>query len=501
MLCGPFYVFCLPVYRYRFILEKITAPCFVATKLLIKMATGAFILILFFIGVSGSQLTNNVLSYIENWNENAVPVKGRVLVVYHVGAATIEASLEASVNNLKLFTAAVNSHLLTSKLRAYYIFNVVGGNASWAMKENLLPTHLKNVLVLSSSSDKEYLRSHIDIVQNLGTKVMSMVQTVVFLSDHVRGPFSDRINGQWLQVITGLFEENSRLGILGSLVSCEIAPHVQTHMFSARSSILADVFQKLLASQSAASAISTSIQTPSPVLNSNQLLDITFTRIVTKLGYQVTSILNARRFNNTVFHGTCRRKRKLPTGSTTSSATLEAVAVHSNPLTWCDLDPVLAMFVPWGGVFLKVRGFYCDDMVQAILTNTIQIALAEPATNVSLPETIYGGPQYGLYREYNAEQWRDRSIAHIQEHPIVMDPPDSKVCILVRTSLMHGAAATNRLPTVSVSIDNFIHCKNDHLYWFLSFFSFVCSLFFTLPFTLSLDSVSIPFSSTTAIES
>jgi hypothetical protein len=117
----------------------------------------------------------------------------------------------------------------------------------------------------------------------LGQELVSQFGTVLFFNDLARGPFSLRKNGQWLGEFTAML---SGSGIVGSVISCQGGPHVQTHSFAMRSGLAWDVLSRHFTSQ-------------------NSKLEVSISQDALALGHSMSSIFD-KWHSRGAFHGHCR---------------------------------------------------------------------------------------------------------------------------------------------------------------------------------------------------
>ena len=414
-----------------------------------------------FVDDYGLQL--KVIQKIAKYDAENITISQRCLVVYYIGSVPAEDSMDVIVNNVKLFVSAMQSHSETAKNRAFYIFRVVGGGENTLIKH--LPLTSNNAAFMKCAPGSSDLFTHINTVAVLGDTIMSKFQSVVFLNEEARGPFEGRRNGEWLKAFTAVFETTPNIGMVGPLISCEIAPHVQTHVFAMRSSVALEVFSEF------------NPRKPAGRRNRAKHLEISFTTEILNMGYNITSLFYKRRFDKEVFGGQC------------ISGEGNSMQYKSNPTSWCDIKPRDALFMKWGGPPLRIKGYYCQDTIESIRKATVGIALAEPYLDLVLPETVYGGRLHALHKEYDEEEWRDRTTQPLRAYPPVPvpaaqdqaagaststvlalpagkvavptlppPPPVQKVCLLVRTALMHGRAASNSTRNVRMDLDLLIRC-------------------------------------------
>lgn len=379
-----------------------------------------------------SLLQQKVLEYASALDAKQVAVESRSLVVYHVGNVTSEDSLDVLVNNVKFFASAVAQHSEVASHHAFYIFRVAGGHRSKLVQH--VPAEAINIAVVRCLPIHTDLQTHMHTVVLLGDAV-SKFHSAIFLNHHSRGPFVDRANGAWMQHFTSPLIANSQLGLIGSTLSCESSPHVQTHAFAMRTTVAMQVFGDLRPNRS------------HPQKHSLNALEFSITSDVLGIGYNISSLYHQRKAHVPVFNGDCLQNQS-------SSCSL----FKANPTSWCDLSPTELVFLSWGGAPMRLRGFYCQDTMDRVRDATLAIAVAERTLQLVLPETIHGGHFYGISKEFDLEMWRDRAVVPHTVHAL-HSPEDSAeaVCFLVRSAFMQGEIANSR--TVRMDLNVLIKCK------------------------------------------
>eukprot|EP00598_Pedospumella_elongata_P013970 CAMPEP_0185013418 /NCGR_PEP_ID=MMETSP1098-20130426/98793_1 /TAXON_ID=89044 /ORGANISM="Spumella elongata, Strain CCAP 955/1" /LENGTH=643 /DNA_ID=CAMNT_0027542485 /DNA_START=142 /DNA_END=2071 /DNA_ORIENTATION=- len=303
------------------------------------------------VGVLGSSISCEFAPHVQS---HALALRNDAAVLGEISSGE---SLDVVENNVKIFSAAVQSHLTSANHQAYYIFRIVGGKKNKLARH--LPSNLANVALSKCAAHAKHdLAAHVHTIQMLGEEVISKFHSILFLSHEARGPFEGRANGAWWSRITRIFNSYPHVGILGSSISCEFAPHVQSHALALRSDAAVRI---LLTSQI------------------KGLLETGLTTTALKLGYNISSLTYQRRWNETVFTGECRHEKG------------NYPMYDANPSSWCDIRPEDALFMKWGGAPLSLRGYYCQRTIDSIREATLKIAEADQSVHLALPETIFGG--------------------------------------------------------------------------------------------------------------
>lgn len=376
-----------------------------------------------------------ILQKIAGFEREQIPPSKRSLAIYYVANPTPDVdSVGILENNVKIFAGAVRSHSQDAPHHAFYVFCVVAGNDNVLRKH--LPTDSPNAAFVSvSSAHGGDLASHVHMVALLGDNIISKFHSVLFVNQDARGPFIDRTNGAWWGHFISKMNERPSMVLVGPMISCEIAPHVQTHAFAMRSDAVMEILSEFNPRSAAGKR------------NKAKQLETALSTEALSAGYEIASIYYHKHLNKTVFDGKCVSK---PGNA----------LYKSNPTSWCGVQPRDAVFMKWGGHPLRIRGYFCQDTIDAIKAETLVIAEHDRGLGLDLPETLYGGKVHALHKEYDHEIDRDRTV---QKVAIKKSPPppvtNSKVCFIVRTTTIHGRAASRNTRQVPMELNTLIQCK------------------------------------------
>ena len=384
--------------------------------------------------INDAELHIKVLERITGMDSSEIDKSQRVLIVYYVHAHSFEDSKDVGENNLKLFISAMLSQTARSVYHTYCIFRIVGGITNVYSK--YIPPDMQYTAQMKISHDHEYLAAQFHTVAILDEAIMGKFGSVLFLSNHVRGPFFDRQNGEWLKHFLEPMKQHPEIGIVGPSISCEGGAHIQTHAFALRSEI----------------ALHLSIQFSGhkKYLRKRKVVhnhDIQLSTEITELGYQLSAIYYTQRFGLTMFGGHC------------ASGTSNSILFMNNPTSWCQVRPENILFMKWGGAPLRVRGYYCQDTVDSVRNTTLQITQSEPTLELTIPETYQGNGWYTPMKEYDVELYRQPYVVQklLKQSS---STPQKKVCLIVRTAHMHGERASRASRTVPMDLKVFVTCKS-----------------------------------------
>jgi hypothetical protein len=399
-------------------------------------------------------MTVKLVTAIKKYEDTSVPVRDRSLIIYHIGKASPIDSPDVIANNVRMFVSALQSQQIGDIHQSFYIFKVTGGEEFFSSLHEVLPSHLPNVAVIKCEYCDNNLVASMSTIATLGAGIVPKFQMVVSLNHEVRGPLVHRQNGKWLREIGAKFDENKHLGLLGPMISCETAPHVQMYMFVGRGQIMVDV----------AHGLKSKLPSFEEPHRNTVKEEISVNEMVLGMGYDVASLLEFRSFA-AVANSTGTAEPPNICGSSGAAVALK----NTNPHSWCHIDVLTAIFVKWGGAPLRLLGFHCDDFIEQIREVTVSISMVEPRAGLVVPETIYGGPFYALYKEYNNEEWLDHTVRETlkmkeampstEKKSAIAKELDSHICLLVRTTAMHGRATVQKSRALDTGLDTLVKCK------------------------------------------
>mmetsp|Transcript_21617 Transcript_21617/g.36213 ORF Transcript_21617/g.36213 Transcript_21617/m.36213 type:complete len:702 (+) Transcript_21617:56-2161(+) len=369
-------------------------------------------------------LKQKLMAKIQDYKKYNIPINERSLIMYHVGMPSKEDSVDVLANNIRMFAEAMATHTEQTRNHGFYIFRVAGGT------ENSLTQYLRfgfpRASILMCSHTQSDIDIHIQTLTMLGKDFVHAFGSVLFFSGRARGPFYERNNGEWISSYENILTKNPNVGIVGSTINCQIQPHVQSHAFAMRSDVAWDVMTSLHPERG-------------KKRKNHQHMEIALSVETQNAGYKMASLLYKYRTGNAVFNGQCVEGRG------------QGVQTKSNPTSWCDLKPREVMFMKWGGLPLRVRGFFCHETMQRILNSTYNLGTKEPSMQLVMPETIYGGHLYNLHKAYDQEIWKTKDIKKLTKLP--PNEGARRICLLVRTASMHGRAADAKSRTERMTLD------------------------------------------------
>jgi hypothetical protein len=323
-------------------------------------------------------------SKVEQYQHQNIDVSRRSLVIFHIGDLGLASnSLDIATNNLKIFLGAVEKHSKSAFHKAFYLFNVVD---EFNPLLDMIPSTRSNMAMLRWSSASSDLEIHLRTLHVLGRNVTDNFGIVVFGNQGLRGPLVKRDNGEWLGEFHRMLGEHN-VALTGPTISCEMAPHVQTHMFAIRSAIvpliIADMQSKLTEVYKTWKELITS-------------LEVGLTGVVLNAGYNVSSFLYQSR--GQPYFKKCLKYTGPPN------------RFDENPTGWCGINAEDLMFVKWGGEPMRTPGMVCNESLFHMENLLERFARSEPQLKLIVPEVLIGGSLYPLYREYVQEAWIDRHL-------------------------------------------------------------------------------------------
>lgn len=343
--------------------------------------------------------------------QRRVELHKRALVIYHIGNLGLASnSLDVASNNVKIFISSVERHSKSSLLKAFYIFNVVDRDNPLV---HLIPVNRANVALLQWNHSRSDLDTHLQTVQLLGTSVTSNFSTVIFSNQGVRGPLTHRQNGEWMGDFSRALENNN-VGMVGPTLSCEMSPHVQTHMFALRTELIPVVLAAMQLK------MEKEFQDWRALIAS---MEVGLTGVVINAGYNVSSFMHQKQ--GQPYFQTCLKYQGSPH------------RFDKNPTGWCGASAEDLIFVKWGGELLRSSAMACNATVRQMETHLERLAASEPKLQLLVPEVLRAGPLYPLFREYAREAWIDHHpillpAQHAAVNNTATTSSQQKVCFLVR---------------------------------------------------------------------
>jgi hypothetical protein len=174
-----------------------------------------------------------LIRFIDRKKESGTPLQRMNLVIYHL--EDIERgsnSMVVTYNNVKIFFSSIlSTDEIEADQHAFYWINVA--SCSDNPLARLFSMERDNVALVHWVVDGGSALTHLQTMDRLSSVIPSF-SAVFFSSSCVRGPFTQRQNGEWMRPYRELLDEN-RVGIVGATLSCVVQPHIQMHFFVLRS--------------------------------------------------------------------------------------------------------------------------------------------------------------------------------------------------------------------------------------------------------------------------
>jgi hypothetical protein len=382
-----------------------------------------------------------------------IPVDQRTFIIFHVGIIDSQNSLEVVINNLRIFNFAMRKDATNS--HNFYWFNIIGGKDN-NMVDYLPSDNQWNVVKL------EWLVSPSDILMHLRTLnvVKHTLQihfgSVMFLNNGVRGPMMYREDGQWVNEFRKLLSDEHHVGMAGPTLSCEVAPHIQTHFLIMRTRLVPALIQEY-----------TTFHRFDDWPELIRHYEVGMSQFIMRHGWNISSLMYSKRLNKTYFDGYC-----IPVTNAHRNGIL------NNPSRWCDVQPEELIMYKFGGEMLRVSGFVCEDVRRYMRDELIRLHGNEMKNEqLILPETLKGGPTFDLFKQYDLEIHHDHLSKELRKtQPVVnrRDETADKVCLLVRTAKMHEIKQSSPYgeSVASGSIDEIVACKSILFVFLYIYFSY-----------------------------
>jgi hypothetical protein len=351
------------------------------------------------------RIVSKIEQRIDYFSARNVDIEHRSLIIYHIGdIGLVYNSLDIAINNLNFFVSAIMNQTASSKQKAFFLFNVVDDHNPLL---SMIPTSKSNVALAKWNTASSDLGTHLKTLQMLGPNITSRFSTVIFSNQGVRGPLVKRQNNEWIGEFKKLLNTNN-VGLVGPTMSCEVAPHIQTHMFAIRTTLIPFILSEMEKSLK---------QNYKSWLDLIAALEVGLTGVVMTGGYNVSSFLYSNR-GHPYFNGQCLKYRG------------PANQFDKNPTGWCGVTPEELIFIKWGGEPMRTPGMVCNTTLLLMEDILDKVATTEPALHMIVPEALLGGSLYPTFKEFAQEAWIDR---HLVPSTAAL-PHDDKVCFLVRVT-------------------------------------------------------------------
>jgi hypothetical protein len=396
--------------------------------------------------------------YVRTQNSAMTEVSKRNLVIYHVeDPGTNENSLDVLRNNIRVFTAAVAQHTGSTGAQAFYLFNIVSTANNPLVAE--IPTVRANVAVVKWGLASSDMYVHLRTLNKLSPEMYGNFSAVFFTNSGVRGPLIYTRKGEWLGEFRKLLDAND-IGLAGTTVSCRGGPHVQTHFFALRASLIPTILSEYKR-----------YYRMTPWVSVLDHFEVEMSSAVVRAGYQVTSKLTQKRLPFPYFERNCTSHGEFGI----------PFSYNWDYRSWCEIELQDVIFVRWGGEPLGAPAdrYLCEktlDMTEAAIAKMedtmVDIGNGGQKVQFSLPESPYGGILHDLFRQYREELWRERLVMSgdaTEEVQAPQNAPNSKVCFLVRTSIRDDPQRSVRSKPEMKEMDlaSLIQCT--HLLTFIHF--------------------------------
>jgi len=202
--------------------------------------------------------------YINILNFMDIPIKKRVLMIYHIDSMIDNLdSSDIFYNNLYLFLSSIppRPNKDSNSYYIFYLFTSVSSSSSSSsssstnnnnnknknnMDNEAVPSYLPD-LPLSNSNVAHAIWTHNAATLYLQFQTIRFIQrhnfmtnnffSVIATSTMARGPVSHYHNEQWISSFCDVLSNNN-VALVGPTLSCSEAPHVQTYFFAVRIEIL-----------------------------------------------------------------------------------------------------------------------------------------------------------------------------------------------------------------------------------------------------------------------
>jgi hypothetical protein len=274
---------------------------------------------------------------LDEWDGLGVPLKSRVLIVYHVGFLSEKDSFSLNEINIRLFLSSFEDN--NSRGSTFLIVNVNNGDLNPLRRTvqeyfERLPEHC----VLDWTSTESDMLTHSLTIGHL--RDVRRFSSLFAMNQGVRGPLVKRAS--WIEDFQKLLE-GPQVMLAGAVMSCEQMPHIQTHMFGLRTSFVSFFLHHQLDTRTKDPA--QHIPSWSEIVSWSE---VGLSQATIRHGYKIASLLHKNRWRERYFDGICRPDLG-----------------QRNPTGWCELSYNDTIFVKFGGEFYRQQ-LYCERFLTAI---------------------------------------------------------------------------------------------------------------------------------------
>ena len=195
---------------------------------------------------------DRVGTYVERLGAAQVPLRRRSAVLYHMGpVGRADPLASVFLENLRVFfdSLALPAAPGDALVPPFVIVNLVGGrgNSMWeavqAQVGRLSAAEGERSCIIEWGSAESDILTHLQTLALLGLSITDKLGTVFALNQGVRGPLptGGRVGLDWLGEYSEALFATKSLALVGPLLSCQFAPHLQTHMFALKTVFLPTV--------------------------------------------------------------------------------------------------------------------------------------------------------------------------------------------------------------------------------------------------------------------
>jgi hypothetical protein len=387
----------------------------------------------------------NLQRYVRNLNENNIPPERRTIIIYHLGRISPQNNLNVTLNSLNIFfSALMKDHYQNKVSKAFYWINLVNGTnhqlysylPSFLLKEP--EGHEWNVGLVHWDISPSDMYLHIRTLDLLNsTNLIQSFQHTIVLNNDARGPLAHQERGEWIDKMVNAFShpktpanQLGKVGIVGSALSCEVKPHVQSHFFAIDNRVV-----PLLLAHYRYNNESLSIK---HWLQLIMQYEIGLSQLLLRNGYHITALMYQSRVQLPYFDKKC-----IPPPITSTNG-YHGLMAEKNPVRWCGIDYNEVLFLKWGGTPFRKQGMICTEMLKRMnrYLYKVQYALWKErksrqetrseeklttqasmsmdwiqSVEFMIPEVYKAGPHVRWLAEYREEEYQPLTM-QISTYPI-----------------------------------------------------------------------------------
>jgi hypothetical protein len=340
------------------------------------------------------------------------------LVIYHLGHYDTTVPSDVLFNNVVLFAHALAMDSAENSTNFYWInalneptnqlVDILRKQANeqhnvalveWKLAPTDVYIHLKTLMLLQKPIAGEYTAnlSHPD--NNDKARDDVGFGTMMFFSQGVRGPTMLQERGEWIDRYRSLFlPAENNVGLVGSTLSCELRPHVQSHAFMLSRRSLSVILEEYAENN---------VALVHRYMDLVERYEMGLSETIQRHGLRIAALVHEQYAPNKYFENNCLELTR-PSSTTRSNSALLSIdwdwvqssftslnyhTTTISPLSFCEWFVSSIPLHKWGGGLFRMTGFVCPDVklvMQSVLVNTQRTYINKSSilSQLRIPESL-----------------------------------------------------------------------------------------------------------------